>query len=176
VISDIGDDDVIRTCKSVGMVPTVLTVTQAELAQLTYDLGRQNVSESPLSSMALLWTLPTSVQIVSVPGATINDAVARAYAASGPSPTDPSRPNSRCRSSSCGTGRDSRLRPADYRTACTHNTRPGELPLLHRLERMTFTGPRAWLSWANTRFGTLKVAVTNIWETLEGQNPKLLAL
>lgn len=92
VISDIGDDDVIRTCENVGMVPTVLAVTQAELAQLTHDLGRQPASESPLSSMGLLWTAPTSVHIVPVAGTVINDAIARAYGTLGAKPDGPVPP------------------------------------------------------------------------------------
>ena len=176
VISDIGDDDVIRTCENVGIVPTVLAVSTAELDQLAYDLGRQATSDSPLSSMGLLWATPTSVEILPVPGAVINDAIARAYGTLGAKPDGPLPPELELPLKLLRNGTRLAAQVRDYRTACTHNTRPGELPLLHRLERMTFNGPPAWRSWGSTRFGTLKVAVKNIWDTLEEENPKLLAL
>ena len=176
IISDIGDDGVIRACANVGMVPTVLGVTQAELEQLTYDLGRHGASESPLSSMELLWTTPTSVEILPVPGAVINDAIARAYGTLGAKPEGPVPPELEMPLKLLRNGTRLAARVRHYRTACTHNTLPGELPLLHRLERMTFNGPPVWRSWGSTRFGTLKVAVKNIWDALEEDNPKLLAL
>jgi hypothetical protein len=176
VLSDIGDDDAIRTCENVGMVPTVLAVTQPELDQLAYDLGRQATSNSPLSSMGLLWAQPTTVEVVPVAGAVINDAIARAYGTLGAKPEGPVPPELEMPLKLLRNGTRLAARVRDYRTACTHNTRPGELPLLHRLERMTFIGPPGWRSWGSTRFGTLKVAVKNIWDALEEENPKLLSL
>ncbi|MGH9227996.1 MAG: hypothetical protein ACRD07_04545 [Acidimicrobiales bacterium] len=176
VISDIGDNDIIGTCETVGMVPTVLAVTQDELAQLAYEFGRHDPSTSPLSSMRLLWSMPTCVRIRQVRSVLIDEALARAYGTLGAKPDGPVPPELEMPLKLLRNGTRLAARVRDYRTACTHNIRPGELPLLRRLEGMTFVGPPSWRSWGSTRFGTLKVAIRNIWEMLEQENPKLLAL
>lgn len=176
IVTDLGDDDIIRCCETIGAVPTVLTITDTELSELIYHFGRQAPADSHLSSMGLLWAPARSLRVQRVPGDAVNDAVARAYQVVGSKPDGPIPPELELPLRLLRNGTRLAARVRDYRFACTNNPRPGELPLLHRLERMRFTGNAAWRSWASVRFGSLKVAIANLWDELEGANPKLLAL
>lgn len=176
VVTDLGDDDIIRCCEAIGAIPTVLTVTDTELSELAYQFGRRAPADSPLSSMGLLWAPPRSLRVQRVPGDVVNDAVARAYQVIGSKPDGPIPPELELPLRLLRNGTRLAARVRDYRLACTNNPRPGELPLLRRLEGMRFNGNAAWRSWASVRFGSLKVAIANLWHELEGANPKLLAL
>lgn len=67
-------------------------------------------------------------------------------------------------------------RVSDYRTACTYNPRPGELPSPHQLDRLEPRTAGPWHHWATARWGSLKTAVKTLWRIIDDENPKLRAL
>jgi hypothetical protein len=175
-LGDIGDDGLVETVTATGVVPTVLAVNDTVTALLADNLGRGPTSPSALSSMSLLWRNRTRVVIHRVASETVNEAVSAAFRTmafkpDGPVPAELDLPLNLLRN---GTRLAARVR--DYRTACTNNPRPGELPLVLRLDRATFQLPGAWRNWQITRLGSLKVAVRALWREIEEDNPKLREL
>jgi hypothetical protein len=66
----------------------------------------------------------------------------------------------------------------DYRTACALAVRPGEgpNPLRRQLARFDFRGEGAWRAWTTAHWGSLKLAVEQLWRGLDQTNPKFDAL
>lgn len=176
VVGDSGDDGLIHTVTAHGVVPVVLAVTDTVTDALVENLGRSPPSPSTLSSMSLLWRNRTQVVLHRVASEVINEAVTAAFGAmafkpAGPTPLELDLPLSLLRN-----GTRLAARVPDYRTACTNNARPGELPNPLRLDRATFDLPLSWRSWQVSELGSLKVAVRTLWREIEEDNPKLQEL
>lgn len=174
-VGDIGDDSLIRTVSSAAVVPTVLAVDEAVTQALVDELGRSECSPSTLSSMGILWRTPPQVHLHRAGDEEVNAAVSKAFEAlafkpAGPVPVELELPLNLLRN---GTRLATRVN--DYRSACTNNPRPGEMPLLRMLDRGT-TMPAAWRHWGTANLGVLKTAVKHLWRQLESENPKLLEL
>jgi hypothetical protein len=175
VVSDICDDSLVETVKEMGLVPTVLALTETVVAQLVSNFGRQEPPESTLSSMSMLYPT-TSVVLHDVVGDEINEAVTRCYQAIGSKPAGPMPSQLNVPVNLLRNGVRLAARAGDYRTACTYNIRPGEAPGLHWLKRMDPQLPREWMSWKATRWGSLRTGVIAMWDVLEIENPKLTAM
>ncbi len=175
-VGDLGDDTLIDTVSTIGVVPVVLALDADLAAHLTEIFNRREAPPSTLSSMPFLWQEPPSVTVHEVPGDDVNDAVSKAYGALANKPAGPMPFQLDEALKLLRNGSRLAARVTDYRTACTNNPRGGELPLLHRFERMTFHLPPAWRTWENTMLGSLRTAVVALWRTLEESNPKLLRL
>lgn len=174
-VGDIGDDSLIETVSAAAVVPTVLAINETIGRALVDDLGRGECSPSTLSSMGILWRTPPVVHLHGAGDAETNEAVTKAFGTlafkpGGPLPVELERPLNLLRN---GTRLAARVN--DYRTACTNNPRPGEMPLLRLLERAT-TMPAAWRHWETANLGSLKTAVKHLWRELEVDNPKLREL
>ena len=174
-VGDIGDDSLIETVSAASVVPTVLAVNEAITQALVDELGRGERTLSTLSSMAVLWRIPPQVHLHRAGDDETNEAVTKAFGTlafkpAGPLPVELELPLNLLRN---GTRLAARVN--DYRTACTNNPRPGEMPLLRMLERST-TMPAAWRHWETANLGALKTAVKHLWRELETDNPKLREL
>lgn len=174
-VGDIGDDSLIQTVSDAAVVPTVLAVNESISQALVDELGRGERTLSTLSSMGVLWRSPPQVQLHRAGDDETNEAVTKAFGTlafkpAGPLPVELELPLNLLRN---GTRLAARVN--DYRTACTNNPRPGEMPLLRMLERST-TMPAAWRHWETANLGALKTAVKHLWRELETDNPKLREL
>lgn len=174
-VGDIGDDSLIQTVSAAAVVPTVLTVDETTSQALVDTLGRGERTPSTLSSMGVLWRPPPQVSLHRAGGDETNEAVTKAFRTLafkpvGPLPAALDLPMNFLRN-----GTRLAARVYDYRTACTNNLRPGEMPLLRLLDRST-TVPPAWDHWATANLGALKTAVKHLWRELEADNPKLQEL
>lgn len=174
-VGDIGDDSLIETVSAAAVVPTVLAINETITQALIEDLGRRERSLSTLSSMCVLWRTPPAVHLHRAGDAETNEAVTRAFGTlafkpTGPLPLELGVPLTLLRN-----GTRLAARVTDYRTACTNNPRPGEMPLLRILERST-TMPATWRHWETANLGSLKTAVKHLWRELEADNPKLREL
>ncbi|MGH9226326.1 MAG: hypothetical protein ACRD2W_21630 [Acidimicrobiales bacterium] len=174
-VGDIGDDSLIQTVSDAAVVPTVLAVNETITQALVDELGRGERTLSTLSSMGVLWRVPPQVHLHRVGDDETNEAVTKAFKTlafkpAGPLPVELERPLNLLRN-----GARLAARVKDYRTACTNNPRPGEMPLLRMLERST-TMPAAWRHWETANLGALKTAVKHLWRELESDNPKLREL
>ena len=109
-------------------------------------------------------------------GDDINEAVSRAYQCVASKPAGLTPPELEVPVNLLRNGTRLAARVRDYRTACTYNPRPGELPMIRILERMDPQSPRTWSSWKTARWGAFRVAVRNLWQILEEDNPKLTEL
>lgn len=174
-VGDIGDDSLIQTVSDAAVVPTVLAVNETISQALVDELGRGELVLSTLSSMGVLWRTPPQDHLHRAGDDETNEAVTKAFGTlafkpAGPLPVELELPLNLLRN---GTRLAARVN--DYRTACTNNPRPGEMPLLRMLERPT-TMPAAWRHWETANLGALKTAVKHLWRELEADNPKLREL
>jgi hypothetical protein len=179
VVGDLGDGDLLRTVADVGTIPLVLAVTHAESAALTARLGRRDPPASPLSSMSMLWRdqVPSFAAQV-VDDQEINKAISAAFKRLAIRPPGPMPAELELSTKLLYNGIRLAARVNDYRTACALAVRPGEgpNPLRRRLVRTDYRGEGPWRAWATTSWGSLKVAVEQIWRGLDQANPKLDAL
>lgn len=174
-VGDIGDDSLIQSVSDAAVVPTVLAINETITQALVDELGRGERTLSTLSSMGVLWRTPPRVHLRRAGDDETNEAVTKAFGTfafkpAGPLPVELALPLNLLRN---GTRLAARVN--DYRTACTNNPRPGEMPLLRMLERST-TMPAAWRHWETANLGALKTAVKHLWRELEADNPKLREL
>ena len=174
-VGDICDNSLVETMKVMGLVPTVVALTETVVKELFDNFGRMEPPNSALSSMAMLYPT-TSVVLHDVLDNEINDAVARCYQAIGSKPAGPMPSQLDVPINLLRNGVRLAARTTDYRTACSYNPRPGESPGLHWLKRMDPPLPREWMSWKTARWGSLRTGVVALWEALERGNPKLTAL
>ena len=175
-VGDIGDDGLGDTMSAAGVVPTVLTIDEHVVDELTASLGRPALSDSSMSSVAAQWLPRTAVTIHPVPGSEVNAAVTRAFLCIAARPDGPMLPDLDLPLNMLRNGTRLAARVSDYRTACTYNPRPGEAPNTRYLERMDVRLPPNWRSWQTARWGAFKVAVGELWRALEQENPKLREL
>ncbi len=179
VVGDIGDESIVQTVTAAGHAPLILPVTNAEVAALVYDRGRQDPASSPLSSMWLLWQEgfpPLSIHRAG--DAELNAAIAAAFACLATRPDGSMPPALDYPSKLLNAGTRLAARVLDYRRACAMANRPGEgpEPLRRMLKRLDFSGPGHWRAWGVARWGELKVAVETLWRQLDECNPKLSLL
>ena len=175
VVGDLGDDGLVETVTSTGLVPTVVPISDVVVADLVATLGFGTRSQSTLSSMDVLLRRRTSVAVYRVPGDEINDIVFRAFASLYGRPDGPLPRTLNPVLTLLRNGSRLAAKTTDYRTACTYNLRPGESPFVDLLDRDTWLPPM-WGSWKVTRLGSLKVAVRALWRFLDEENPKLREL
>lgn len=180
VVGDIGDESLIQTATAAGHAPLVFPVTEAEVTALVYERNRQDPTDSPLSSMWMLWQNGAPpLTIYRAGDDDVNGAIARAFACfaarpNGPMPLPLDHPSKLLNH---GTRLAATVR--DYRRACALSNRPGEGPggLRNLLRGLNFNGPPGpWQAWGTARWGELKVAVETLWRQLDVDNPKLSLL
>ena len=174
-VGDVGDDSLIQTVSAAAVVPTVLAINETITQALVEELGRGERTLSTLSSMGVLWRTPPAVHLHRAGDDEMNEAVTKAFGTlafkpAGPLPVELELPLNLLRN---GTRLAARVN--DYRSSCTNNPRPGEMPVLRLLER-SINMPAAWRHWESTNLGALKTAVKHLWRNLETDNPKLLEL
>lgn len=177
IVGDIGDESLVQTAAAAGHTPLVLPVTDAEVRALVYDLNRQEPTDSPLSSMWMLWQdgfPPIDVYRAGNPD--LNAALSRGFACLAARPNGPMPLPLDYPSKLLNAGSRLAATVADYRRACATANRPGEGPggLRNVLKRLNFNGtPGPWQAWGIARWGELKVAVETVWRQLDEDNPKL---
>ena len=174
-IGDLGDDSLIESVCEMGVVPTVLPITDPTISNLIHTFGRGRHSTSTLSSATLLRHRSTDASLHSVPSEEINDSVSRAFACLESRPAGPIPGQLGAHLALLRNGTRLAARANDYRTACTYNPRPGEMPGLNALNG-EMRLPREWSVWSTTNLGSLTVAVRTLWRALDEHNPKLTAL
>ncbi len=88
-VGDLGDDGLIEATSSVGVVPSVLAVTDEIANDLIYVLGKRPLSPSTLSSSAILKTTPLPPPLIHAVDSELNEVIARAHAALANRPDGP---------------------------------------------------------------------------------------
>lgn len=176
IVGDIGDDGLAELAEPHGATPFVLAVTDAEVQALIDSRGRSPSVESVLSSMAVLWCRPRPVVLHRCDSVDADEALRRAAACLAAKPAGELPPEVVLLARALRTGWRLAARVPDYRTACTYNPRPGELPSLHQLDRLEPHAGGPWHHWATTWWGALKTAVKTLWRIIDDENPKLRAL
>ncbi|MCV7221877.1 hypothetical protein [Mycolicibacterium elephantis] len=179
VVGDIGDESLVQTAAAAGHAPLVFPVTEAEVTALVHELNRQDPSDSPLSSMWMLWQRgapPLTIQRAGDDD--VNGAIARAFQCLAARPSGPMPLALDYPTKLLNAGTRLAATVPDYRRACALSTRAGEGPggLRQVLKRLDFTGPGQWHSWGVARWGELKMAVDTLWRQLDECNPKLSLL
>jgi hypothetical protein len=174
-IGDLGDDGPVENMTSLGLVPTVFSLTSSVAADLVAEFSCSDAPDSTLSSMAMLGPR-TQVVLHKVPGDEINDAIAKAFQAIATKPPGPIPQQLQTPVNLLRNGARLAARIADYKTACAFNPRPGELASIYWLGRMDPQLPKEWNSWKTARWGALRNAVTTLWQVLETDTPKLKSL
>lgn len=170
-VGDLGDDGLIDAISTVGVVPSVLAVTDEIVSDLIYVRGKRPASPSTLSSSPILEDTPLPHPVIHTVDSELNEVIARAHAAlfnrpDGPLPVEIDRARNLL-----GNGTRLAAAVADYEKACAENVRPGEFPSLRFLQREPDL-PAAWRSWRSAQYGQLAGAVTELWHTLSEDNPK----
>ena len=172
-VGDLGDDGLIEATSSVGVVPSVLAVTDEIANDLIYVLGKRPLSPSTLSSSAILKTTPLPPPLIHAVDSELNEVIARAHAAlanrpDGPLPVEVDRARNLL-----GNGTRLAAAVADYkRGLVAKNVRPGEFPGVRFLQREPQLPP-AWRAWKSAQYGKLAASVTELWRALGEDNPKL---
>jgi len=174
-VGDIGDEGLIETMTLCGSVPTVLAVTESIGEELVATFNRGHPPASTFSSMSVLTELRTEVVLHRVPGDEVNEAVTKALGALAGKPEGPMPPELDLPLNLLRNGTRLAARVRDYRTACTNNTRPGEMPLIRLLDRAVRLPP-SWRTWEIAKLGALRTGVKALWREIEETNPKLRAL
>ena len=174
-IGDLGDDTLIDSVRDLGVVPTVLPITDTVAGNLVHTLGTGKPSSSALSSATALMCQRTDVRLHFVASDDVNDAVSRAFSSLTGRPSGPIPGLLGAHLVLLRNGTRLAARTRDYRTACTYNPRPGEMPALSVLDYEVRL-PREWSAWNTTNLGSLTVAVRMLWRALDEHNPKLMAL
>lgn len=174
-VGDLGDDGLINSLIELGIDPVVLPVTDDIVGELIDTLGRGEEAESSLSSMSVLARPRTLVRVHQVEGGEIDDTVTRAYLSLAGRPPGPIPSQLNTHVTLLRNGSRLAARADDYRSACVHNPRPGEMPVPRLLERNVHLSG-GWKTWGSLALGSLKVAVRALWRALDEENPKLLAL
>lgn len=174
-VGDIGDEGVVETLTAAGVVPTVLAIDEGVTRSLVHNLGRGSENSSLLSSMGVLWRTPAKVSLKLVPGDVVNEAISSAFAAIGAKPNGPVPNELDLTLNLMRNGIRLAARVKDYRTACTYNLRPGEMPQVQQLDRSVRL-PVAWRNWEITSAGTMRASVRSLWREIEENNPKLEVL
>lgn len=175
-VGDVGDTGLIQTMAVAGVVPTVLSIRGAIIDDLVATFNRGEPSPSTLSTQPVLALPPTAVTLHPVADDDVNNAVSRAYRAIGSKPKGPMPAQLDIAMRLLRNGTRLAARTCDYRTACSYNPRPGELPVPRLLDRTTPALPGSWRHWQTASLGSLKAATRGLWTTLDQDNPKLTAL
>lgn len=175
VLADLGDEAITDTIAEVGIVPTVVPLTEHVLSELIANLGEPRTSTSTLSSADVLVRGRTAVQLHLVEHDVINDSLARAYGSLAGRPQGAPPPQVAVATKLLRNATRLAAEPDRYRSACVLNPRPGEMPALHLLERDPRL-PRSWRTWGTARLGSLRSSVRELWAQVDTGNPKVQAL
>lgn len=179
-VGDIGDDSLVGTVTATGLVPVVLPFTDQLGNDLVDTFGCKEPTPSTLCTQAVLWCPSTTLSVHRVGdddvNDDVNDAVARAFQAIASKPAGPPPHQLDVAMKLLRNGTRLAARVRDYKTACSYNVRPGELPVPRLLDRTTAPLQGAWRPWEVASFGALKAALRTLWQILEDDNPKLTEL
>lgn len=173
-VGDLGDDSLVATLSSTGVVPSVLALDTEITTELVAILGKGRTSGSTLSSSSIL-AGPAPDPVRHLVRGELNEVLDRAYGALVGRPKGPLPIELELARNMLANGTRLAAAVSDYKSACADNLRPGELPSIRRLERVPVLPP-SWRSWQSARYGTLATAVAQLWRTLEEDNPKRSAL
>jgi hypothetical protein len=173
IVGDIGDEGLTEVAAHRGEASVLLTVTNTEVQDLIAARGRSPATSNALSSMSVLWCTPPPVVLHGCDNASAEQALRKAAACLAAKPSGDLPPEVALLVRLFRAGWRLASRASDYRTACTYNTRPGEVPSLHQIDHLEVRAPGPWRHWETARWGSLKTAVRALWRILDEENPKL---